>query len=89
METSGQELSLGLHAHGARCSPQMLPFAPSASTAAGQLSLLVQPVIPSLFLVQFCLKVAYGLLLRKAYVYVKSEAVALLGGVGSVPTMIL
>lgn len=83
MKNSGQELGVGLRVHAACCRPQTLPFAPSAGTATGQLSLLVQPVIPSLFLVQFCLKVAYGLLLRKAYAY------SLLGGVGSVPTRIL
>lgn len=70
---------MGLRAHGTRCNPQTLLFAPSAGTAAGQLSLLPQPVIPSLFLVQFCLKVAYGLLLRKAYVYVNEPAALSLG----------
>lgn len=68
---------MGPRAHGAHCSPQTLPFAPNVSTTSCQLSLLVQPVILSLFLVQFCLKVAYGLLLRQAYVYVKSEPAAL------------
>lgn len=67
----------GLPAHGSRCSPQTLPFVPSATTAARSPhchhSLTVQPVKPPLFLVQFHLKVAYGLLLRQAYMNVKSE----------------
>lgn len=53
------------------CSPHMLPFDVPTN------SLPAQPVIPSLFLVQFCSKVAYWLALRKAYMYVRSEPVAL------------
>jgi len=70
--------SVGSGCRRGSCSPQTLPSAPR------QLSLTAQPAIPSLFLVQFCLKVAYGLLLRKAYVCVKPDAPP-----GTVPTRIL